>query len=286
MAIVLNLAGFGVAESRAKAVALLEYLEVGQRKRAFPARLSGGEAQRVAIARALANRPRIILADEPTAALDSQRAEIVMDLLRKVAVEQKAAVLAVTHDEKIFDRFDYIFRLRDGWLPNKFDLKRSQTMPRSHTGKPTFAPIIITGIIALVGLGLVGVNQPLSPKLTPKLQELLRKEMLSIDEASQKILVALVAGDDAVVATLAQQIHDSFILRQSMTPEDKAHLMAVAPQDFIQMDRDFHEISAMLAQAARTGNRPLQREQFGRMVEACSGCHAQYANDRFPGFTK
>ncbi len=86
------------------------------RKDAFPAKLSGGEAQRVAIARALANRPRIILADEPTAALDSKRAQIVMDLLRKLAVDQSAAVIAVTHDEKIFDRFDRMFMLRDGRL--------------------------------------------------------------------------------------------------------------------------------------------------------------------------
>jgi putative ABC transport system ATP-binding protein len=82
----------------------------------MPSQLSGGEAQRVAIARALANRPRIILADEPTAALDSARAGIVMDLLRKIAVEQAAAIIAVTHDEKIFDRFDRIFKLRDGML--------------------------------------------------------------------------------------------------------------------------------------------------------------------------
>ena len=88
-------------------------------RNAIPANLSGGEAQRVAIARALANRPRIILADEPTAALDSQRAGIVMDLLRKVAVEQNAAILAVTHDEKIFDRFDRIFHLRDGRLDDR-----------------------------------------------------------------------------------------------------------------------------------------------------------------------
>ena len=116
VAVVLDLAGFDAAAARGRAVELLDYLEVGRRKHAFPANLSGGEAQRVAIARALANRPRIILADEPTAALDSQRAAIVMDLLRKVAVEQKAAILAVTHDEKIFDRFDQIFHLRDGIL--------------------------------------------------------------------------------------------------------------------------------------------------------------------------
>ena len=116
VALVLNLAGFDATEAKRRAVELLDYLEVGHRKDAMPANLSGGEAQRVAIARALANKPRIILADEPTAALDSQRAGIVMDLLRKVATEQDAAILAVTHDEKIFNRFDEIFHLRDGRL--------------------------------------------------------------------------------------------------------------------------------------------------------------------------
>jgi putative ABC transport system ATP-binding protein len=82
----------------------------------MPGQLSGGEAQRIAIARALANDPRIILADEPTAALDSQRAGAVMDLLRKVAEEQRSAVIVVTHDEKIFNRFDHVFALRDGVL--------------------------------------------------------------------------------------------------------------------------------------------------------------------------
>jgi putative ABC transport system ATP-binding protein len=116
VALVLQLAGVETAAARSRAIELLDYLEVGKRRTAMPAKLSGGEAQRVAIARALANRPRIILADEPTAALDSKRAGIVMDLLRKVAVEQEAAIIAVTHDEKIFDRFDHIFNLRDGRL--------------------------------------------------------------------------------------------------------------------------------------------------------------------------
>lgn len=120
VAVVLQLAGVDVVTARNRAIELLDYLEVGHRKAAMPAKLSGGEAQRVAIARALANRPRIILADEPTAALDSKRAEIVMDLLRKLAKEQDAAIIAVTHDEKIFDRFDRIFQLRDGRLDNDF----------------------------------------------------------------------------------------------------------------------------------------------------------------------
>lgn len=121
VAVVLQLAGVDAAGMRRRAVELLDYLEVGHRKHAMPAKLSGGEAQRVAIARALANQPRIILADEPTAALDSKRAQIVMDLLRKLAIERDAAIIAVTHDEKIFDRFDHIFQLRDGRLDDYDD---------------------------------------------------------------------------------------------------------------------------------------------------------------------
>jgi len=116
VALVLQLAGRDRVTARSRALELLEYLEVGNRRDSMPANLSGGEAQRVAIARALANRPRIILADEPTAALDSHRAGIVMDLLRKLAAEQDACIIAVTHDEKIYARFDRIFHLRDGRL--------------------------------------------------------------------------------------------------------------------------------------------------------------------------
>ncbi|MBW8282843.1 MAG: ABC transporter ATP-binding protein [Rhizobium sp.] len=116
VALVLELAGRDPSDARNEAVRLLDYLEVGHRRDAMPAKLSGGEAQRVAIARALANKPRIILADEPTAALDSKRAGIVMDLLRKLAMDNDACIIAVTHDEKIFNRFDRIFSLRDGEL--------------------------------------------------------------------------------------------------------------------------------------------------------------------------
>lgn len=119
VALVLHLAGKPAAEAHTRAVELLDYLEVGHRRNAMPALLSGGEAQRVAIARALANSPRIILADEPTAALDGKRAGIVMDLMRKLAAEQDACIVAVTHDEKIYDRFDRLFHLRDGVLENE-----------------------------------------------------------------------------------------------------------------------------------------------------------------------
>ncbi len=116
VALVLTLAGWKMNAAMARARELLTYLQVEHRAAAMPGQLSGGEAQRVAIARALANRPRIILADEPTAALDSARAGIVMDLLHKLAIDQDAAIIAVTHDDKILGRLDRIYRMVDGRL--------------------------------------------------------------------------------------------------------------------------------------------------------------------------
>ncbi|MDF2118444.1 ABC transporter ATP-binding protein [Roseiarcaceae bacterium H3SJ34-1] len=124
VAVARTLAGANLAQAKERALELLTYLGVERRQDAMPGELSGGEAQRVAIARALANDPRIILADEPTAALDSQRAGKVMDLLRKVAAERDAAVIVVTHDEKIFDRFDQIHSLRDGVIEGTAENRR------------------------------------------------------------------------------------------------------------------------------------------------------------------
>jgi putative ABC transport system ATP-binding protein len=99
-----------------RAAELLRYLDVSHRERSLPATLSGGEQQRVSIARALANRPSIVLADEPTAALDKTRGRAVMDLFRRVAHEQHAAVLVVTHDHRTLDLFDVRYELEDGCL--------------------------------------------------------------------------------------------------------------------------------------------------------------------------
>ncbi|MFO0726241.1 MAG: ABC transporter ATP-binding protein [Myxococcota bacterium] len=99
---------------RRRAMELLDYLEVGERAASYPDMLSGGEQQRVAIARALANEPSLILADEPTAALDSVRSRSVMELFRKVAHERGAAVLVVTHDHRALDVFDVLYEMEDG----------------------------------------------------------------------------------------------------------------------------------------------------------------------------
>jgi putative ABC transport system ATP-binding protein len=101
-------------EARARALGLLEYLGVADRASHLPSKLSGGEQQRVAVARALANRPSLVLADEPTAALDSVRGRQVMELFRKVAHEQHAGVLVVTHDHRALDVFDRALEMEDG----------------------------------------------------------------------------------------------------------------------------------------------------------------------------
>jgi putative ABC transport system ATP-binding protein len=102
--------------ARHRAMDLLEYLGVGHRAKNLPFMLSGGEQQRVAVARALANKPRLVLADEPTAALDSVRGRQVMELFRTVAHEQGTTVLVATHDHRSLDVFDRILEMEDGAL--------------------------------------------------------------------------------------------------------------------------------------------------------------------------
>lgn len=106
----------GTPNGRKRARELLRYLDVGHREQSYPETLSGGEQQRVAIARALANNPSLILADEPTAALDSIRGRNVMELFKKVAHEQGAAVLVVTHDHRALDVFDLLYEMEDGQI--------------------------------------------------------------------------------------------------------------------------------------------------------------------------
>lgn len=108
------LAGVPNAQARERAHELLEALDVQHRARAMPAQLSGGEQQRVAIARGLVNRPPVILADEPTAPLDSVRALAVIRILNDMARQYRTAVIVVTHDEKIIPTFRRIYHIRDG----------------------------------------------------------------------------------------------------------------------------------------------------------------------------
>ena len=108
------LAGVPNAEARKSALDLLVALDVHHRAKAMPSQLSGGEQQRVAIARGLVNRPPVILADEPTAPLDSERAMVVIRILNDMAHKFETAIIVVTHDEKIIPTFKRIYHIRDG----------------------------------------------------------------------------------------------------------------------------------------------------------------------------
>jgi len=112
----LELAGRTPAHARERATKLLTRLGLGHRLDYLPEKLSGGEKQRVSIARALANRPRVLLADEPTANLDSKLGKEVAELLRRVARKTGAAVLMVSHDARIVDAADRLLLMEDGRL--------------------------------------------------------------------------------------------------------------------------------------------------------------------------
>jgi putative ABC transport system ATP-binding protein len=121
VALALQLNGVGRREAAHRAKELLGYLEIAHRADSLPANLSGGEQQRVAIGRALANEPPLVLADEPTAALDTERGTKVMALLRKIARERRSAVITVTHDHRMIEGFDTVYHLDDGRLTRMTD---------------------------------------------------------------------------------------------------------------------------------------------------------------------
>tara|TARA_R110002072_G_scaffold13953_7_gene58111 strand:+ start:2138 stop:2836 length:699 start_codon:yes stop_codon:yes gene_type:complete len=112
--VALELNGHSSGEARRRAEALLEEFGIGDRSEHYPTELSGGQQQRVAVARAIANQPALILADEPTAALDSHRGRQVMELFREIAHERGSAAIVVTHDQRALDVFDAIYEMEDG----------------------------------------------------------------------------------------------------------------------------------------------------------------------------
>ena len=108
------LAGKSNQEARERALELLQALDISHRAMVNVSKLSGGEQQRIAIARALANQPSIILADEPTAPLDTERSLKVISLLNKLAKQYQTAIIVVTHDDVIIPTFKRIYRIREG----------------------------------------------------------------------------------------------------------------------------------------------------------------------------
>ncbi|WP_333835290.1 ABC transporter ATP-binding protein [Rubrimonas sp.] len=119
VAIAMEMDDVAPGDARDHAITLLEALGLGHRTDNLPNRLSGGEQQRVSIARALANDPRLILADEPTAALDSVRGRQVVSLFRQIADARGTAIAVVTHDARNLDMFDRVIAFDDGRIVSR-----------------------------------------------------------------------------------------------------------------------------------------------------------------------
>ena len=110
------------SEASARSAAMLQVVGLGDRTEYYPENLSGGQKQRVAIARALVNQPKLVLADEPTAALDKKSGRDVVELMQSLAKEQGSTILMVTHDNRILDVADRIVEMEDGRLTNNTQL--------------------------------------------------------------------------------------------------------------------------------------------------------------------
>ncbi len=117
--VMLNMKGIKGKNAKQQAEDLLDHVGLGNKAKQLPRDLSGGQKQRVAIARALAGNPKLIMADEPTAALDSHSGHAVIELLRQLAKEHNCTVLMVTHDPRIMDVADRVSYLEDGVLKSK-----------------------------------------------------------------------------------------------------------------------------------------------------------------------
>ncbi|MDV6315618.1 cytochrome c [Idiomarina sp. HP20-50] len=142
-------------------------------------------------------------------------------------------------------------------------------------------------ILVASGLSLSTLAaDPVTPKLTDKLSRLLKQEMRSIQSAMASIHVSMVTGEHELVATQAQQIHDSFIMKQSLTEQDKKDLMSAVPEGFVKLDKDFHRLAAGLAQAAKDKDTQKQFKLYNKMTGSCIACHSKYVSDRFDGLVK
>ena len=151
-----------------------------------------------------------------------------------------------------------------------------------------FAAYVVAAVImAGIAIGPASAKDldPLGPQLTPRLKQMLSEEMLSVKQAVKQILDGLIIGDHSLVATQAQQIHDSFILERALTKQDKKDLMKAASPAFLALDGEFHMTAKKLADAASHKDYELQRFYYSRLVDSCQTCHSQYATDKFPAFS-
>ena len=130
----------------------------------------------------------------------------------------------------------------------------------------------------------VDAADPVWPKLTERLKGLFSTEMQQISESMGTLTTAIATGDHESVKYIGISIRDSFVLKKSLTEQDKEDLMSALPPEFLELDQRFHQYADKLANAAESKDSELQEFYLSRMVAACVNCHRQFAHDVFPGF--
>lgn len=128
--------------------------------------------------------------------------------------------------------------------------------------------------------------EDVTPELNPKLRGLLQKEMVGIEAAMKEVYSAIIRGNHEVVQEKGQAIHDSFILAQELTDEDRKALKAAVPKGFLKLDQAFHKQAAKLAESGQQQKTRQQKKLFDQMTESCVACHTQYVDERFSGLKK
>ncbi len=211
------------AQARARATEMLAAVGLAERAGHVPSQLSGGQRQRVAIARALAGRPRLILADEPTASLDKESGRAVVDLLHDLAKQHGVTVILVTHDNRILDVADRIVSLEDGRLQSFSDAVASSTR-------------LLTSMLAQANR---------KGELARRLAELPEGEVMGLLEQAtheaRRFLDAMSMSDDEAFESMLDQMLEAFTLRFGA-------LVAAERASLFLADRDRQELWLRVAQ--------------------------------------
>ena len=168
---------------------------------------------------------------------------------------------------------------------SKFTITSRNTMmsTRSRNHGRWSRAIVSAAMLASLALSGAVAAEPVGPDLTDKLRGLLVKEMVEVEMAMKETYSAIIQGRHDEVAQKGQAIHDSFILEQSLTKQDRQDLKAAVPEGFLQIDERLHQLAATLAEAGKQKDTQTQVNTFNRMTESCVACHSRYATDRFEG---
>jgi putative ABC transport system ATP-binding protein len=223
--------GLSPKDARSRAVEMLESVGLGDRVSHYPDQLSGGQKQRVAIARALAARPRVILADEPTASLDKKSGRDVVDRLHDLARQEGTAVVLVTHDNRILDVADRIIHLEEGKLSSFSEAVRASTQRLLSTLAKSGRGAEVTKQVADMPPG----------QFTKFLEDL-------TVEASQLLDVMTLGTDEAFEVMLAQMLEVLTLKVGQLLDADRVSLLLA--------DDARGELYSMVAQAE--GGKPLE----------------------------